>query len=247
MTDYWNTIGKQNPQTDSVHDHLVNCQAERELSSLLRNTAEFRKEVTCPACAAICSSESRGVPGPRDLFFFKLSPKFKTALKVLWEMRGNMWAFKFFWLDQVEDAEAKWHKHQDYKKAGEQRREKMGNTMISWQIPLVLGVSWRWLGTEVLMDAVHAAPVSDERPRGLKPPTPSRQIQDGHLPASSLSWLIWFQLHLTRLNPLIAITFHLPNENLPSRKTCWPAILQWVEALDSTQPSQPMEHAPHDP
>lgn len=49
-------------------------------------------------------------------------------------MRGNMWAFKFFFwgLDQVEDAEAKWHKHQDYKKAGEQRREKMGNTMISW-------------------------------------------------------------------------------------------------------------------
>ena len=73
-----------------MHDHLVNCQAERELSSLLRNTAEFRKEVTCAACAAICSSESRGVPGPRDLFFFKLSPKFKTALKVLWEMRENI-------------------------------------------------------------------------------------------------------------------------------------------------------------
>lgn len=89
VTDYWNTIGKQNPQTDSVHDHLINCQAERELSSLLRNTAEFRKEVTCRACAAMCSPESKGVSRAQG------SVLFKTALKVLWEMRGNMWAFKF--------------------------------------------------------------------------------------------------------------------------------------------------------
>ena len=145
----------------------------------------------------------------------------------------------FLGLDQVEDAEAKWHKHQDYKKAGEQRREKMGNTMISWQIPLVLGVSWRWLGTEVLMDAVHAAPVSDERPRGLKPPTPSRKkIQLGHSLASSLSWLIWFQLHLTRLNPLIAIKKnHLPKwESWPLAEnllTCNPAM-GWGFGFNST-------------
>lgn len=193
MTDHWNTIGKQNPQTDSVHDHLVNCQAERELSSLLRNTAEFRKKVTCPACAAICSPESRGFPGPRDLFY------------------SRQWAFKFSLVgpgrgcgSQV----AQTSRLQEGRGTKKGEDGKHNYFLADSASPWFMEVAWflflRWgLRFWWMQCTLHGSQMR-KRPRGLKPPTPSRQIQLGHLPASSLSWLIWFQLHLTRLNPLIA-------------------------------------------
>ncbi len=225
VTDYWNTIEIKVPNwqiTDIVHDHLVNCQAERELSGLLRSTAEFRKEVTCPAYL-------------RSHWFTRVRG---GSSCVLWEMREKCRPSSSFWLDQVEDAEAKWHKHQDYKKAWEQRREKMGNVIISYYFladsasPSCFMEVALFINSSATLGAIFVGlfcftlfvrnwwPMSLEswgfdgcsagrtslrwlRPQGLNPPaTHGRQHRVAKSnfktsPASSSpSCSIWFQLHL---------------------------------------------------